>query len=335
MLALGREGLDLVGDDEVGVQVGVAGAGVAVVERGGDESGDRDLPDAALADPGERDLALEHRERRADRGVVGRLDLAGDLRRGERPQRGDRLHRAEGQVVPGDGDLRRPGRGREEAGQLGIVPRRPAVLAGERRGGDGGADPGPLLRGDRRVPRQAAAGVVVAERLRDLLAQRGRGEGREGAAERAPSPGGRLRLPGAGVPALAEEQLHLLLGDRVPEGEVEPGEAGPHPPARRLALLLVVARQPGLPDLGRVVGRDLPGQVRVPAPGGELVKSHHIWKSLRGGPSWTCRCGINHFSAPGVFLDRGGDGRVGGPGRGVRQGWRGGAAVGGIEGVGG
>ena len=151
-----------------------------------------------------------------------------------------------------------------------------------------------------------SAGVVVAERLRDLLAQRGRGEGREGAAERAPSPGGRLRLPGAGVPALAEEQPHLLLGDRVPVGEVEPGQAGPHPPARRLALLLVVARQPGLPDLGRVVGRDLPGQVRVPAPGGELVQSHHIWKSLRGGPSWTCRCGINHFSAPGVFLNRGG-----------------------------
>ena len=74
-----RQGLDLVGDHDVGVQVGVAGAGVAVVERGGDEPGDRDLPDAALADAGEGDLPLEQADRRPDRCLVGGLDLAGHL----------------------------------------------------------------------------------------------------------------------------------------------------------------------------------------------------------------------------------------------------------------
>ena len=39
------EGLDLVRDRDVGVQVGVAGAGVAVGERGRDQPGDVDLPD--------------------------------------------------------------------------------------------------------------------------------------------------------------------------------------------------------------------------------------------------------------------------------------------------
>ena len=102
---LAGEGLDLVRDDEVGVQVGVAGAGVAVVERRGDQPGHRYLPYAARPDPGERDLALEQGDGAAHGRLVGGGDLPGDLGRGDRPQRRDGLHRGEGQVVAGDGGL--------------------------------------------------------------------------------------------------------------------------------------------------------------------------------------------------------------------------------------
>ena len=54
--ALLRQGLDLVGDDHVGVQVRVPGARVTVVERRRHQPGDGDLPDPALTDPGERHL---------------------------------------------------------------------------------------------------------------------------------------------------------------------------------------------------------------------------------------------------------------------------------------
>ena len=77
------------------------------------------------------------------------------------------------------------------------------------------------------------------------------------------------------MPALPEEELHLLLGDGVAVGEVETGDAAAQPAARRLALLLVVRGQSDLASLSPVVRSNLPGQVRVPAPGGELVQSHH------------------------------------------------------------
>ena len=79
LAAFVRQGLDLVGDHDVGVQVGVAGAGVAVVERGGDEAGDRYLPDAALANAGEGDLSLGRPIVARTAAFVGGLDLAGHL----------------------------------------------------------------------------------------------------------------------------------------------------------------------------------------------------------------------------------------------------------------
>jgi len=51
--AVTGEGLDLVSHGDVGVQVGVAGAGVAVGERGRDEAADLDLPHSVRPDPGE------------------------------------------------------------------------------------------------------------------------------------------------------------------------------------------------------------------------------------------------------------------------------------------
>ena len=52
------DGLDPVEDDDVGVQLRVAGAGVPVVERGRDDAADVLLDHAALAHPGGEDLAL-------------------------------------------------------------------------------------------------------------------------------------------------------------------------------------------------------------------------------------------------------------------------------------
>ena len=140
------QGLDLVGDRDVGVQVGVAGAGVAVGERGRDQPGDVDLAHPVRALPGEQGVLLDERQRVGDGRVVGPFDLRGDVRRGDRPQGADRLHRGEGQVVPGDRGGPRPGqlgdRRRTARGRRGV----PAVLGAEELGGDLGADPRPVLR---------------------------------------------------------------------------------------------------------------------------------------------------------------------------------------------
>ena len=85
----GLAGLDLVRDGDVGVQVGVSGAGVAVGEPGGDEPGHLDLPDPVGPFAGVQDVVLDERQGVGDGGVVGLLDLRGDLRRRERPQRAD------------------------------------------------------------------------------------------------------------------------------------------------------------------------------------------------------------------------------------------------------
>ena len=53
------EGLDLVADGDVGVQIGVAGARVAVGERGGDQALDVDLCDAVAAAAGVRCVVLD------------------------------------------------------------------------------------------------------------------------------------------------------------------------------------------------------------------------------------------------------------------------------------
>jgi hypothetical protein len=120
---------------------------------------------------------------------------------------------------------------------------------------------------------------VLAERCGYLLAQAGRSEGGEGATEGTPATRHGIRLLRAGVATLTEQELHLLLGDDAAVGEVEAGDAVAEPAARGLALLLVVRSEPDLAALGPVVHSDLPGQVRVPAPGGELVQRHHTPQS--------------------------------------------------------
>ena len=53
------KGLHLVGDGDVGVQIGVTGAAVPVGERGRDQPGDIDLPHPLRPLPGEQRMLLD------------------------------------------------------------------------------------------------------------------------------------------------------------------------------------------------------------------------------------------------------------------------------------
>ena len=70
---VGAEGLHLVADRDVGVQVRVAGAGVAVVECRGDQPGGVDLFDAVGAHAGKRRVLFEEGRARRRRLCGGRL----------------------------------------------------------------------------------------------------------------------------------------------------------------------------------------------------------------------------------------------------------------------
>ena len=98
---LALPGLDLVRHRHMGVQIGIAGAGVAVEERRRDQAAGLDLAGAAGALAGEDRVGLQEVERVEDGGVVRHLDLLRDLGRCDGPQRRDRLRRREGEVEPG------------------------------------------------------------------------------------------------------------------------------------------------------------------------------------------------------------------------------------------
>ena len=79
------EGLHLVRDRDVGVQVRVAGPAVPVGERGRDQAPDVDLPDALWPGPGEQGMLLNERQRVLDRGLMGPFDGSRHRRFGDRP----------------------------------------------------------------------------------------------------------------------------------------------------------------------------------------------------------------------------------------------------------
>ena len=81
------DGLDAVEDDDVGVQLRVAGAGVPVVERGRDDAADVLLDHAALAHPGGEDLALAVGDDRLERAPVGGVDPGAGWGRRRAPTR--------------------------------------------------------------------------------------------------------------------------------------------------------------------------------------------------------------------------------------------------------
>src|SRR4029453_16808488 len=77
------------------------------------------------------------------------------------------------------------------------------------------------------------------------------------------------------VQAGAEQRLHLLRGHRVAGVEaVDSVQAGADPHPWRLTAFGVVRRQPDVTFLGRIQGRDLPGQIVIPGPGCELMDAH-------------------------------------------------------------
>jgi hypothetical protein len=71
------DGLDLVRDRHMGVQVGVAGAAVAVGERRPDEAADVDLPDPTRPQPGVEGVGFDEGERVGDRRVMRPLHQGG------------------------------------------------------------------------------------------------------------------------------------------------------------------------------------------------------------------------------------------------------------------
>ena len=84
------------------MQVGVTGARVAMVERGGEEPASLDLRLAPVADPGKGGLAFQPGQGVGDRVVVGGIDLVAGRGRTEGPEQRDALDGREHQVVAGD-----------------------------------------------------------------------------------------------------------------------------------------------------------------------------------------------------------------------------------------
>ena len=63
---------------------------------------DVDLPDPVRALPGEQGVAFDEAQRILHGSLMRPLDLRGDVRVGDRPQRRHRLDRGEGQVIAGN-----------------------------------------------------------------------------------------------------------------------------------------------------------------------------------------------------------------------------------------
>ena len=80
------DGLHLVRHGDVGVQIRITGAGVAVGERGRDQAGNVDLPDPVSALPGEQCVAFDEGQRILHGSLVRSFDLRGNVGVGDRPQ---------------------------------------------------------------------------------------------------------------------------------------------------------------------------------------------------------------------------------------------------------
>ena len=271
------EGLHLVRDGDVGVQVGVAGAGVAVGERRRHQPADINLADALGAGPGEQGVGFDEPERIRDRRLVAPLDRRRGLRVSERPQRRHGLDRGERQVEPGDRGRLRPRQFRDQPGQFASVHGVAAELGPEELPTHLRPDPRPLVGGHGGPAGCALQQVQGGEPFGDLDPQRRHVRGED--LERRPQPGhlavvgfaetrpvqGVHALLGQRVQAGAEQVLHLLCGDLVAGVQaLDASHAGAQPHPGRLAALGVVGRQPDVALLGGVLHGDLPGQVVVP-----------------------------------------------------------------------
>jgi len=192
-----------------------------------------------------------------------------------------------------------------------------AVRVDEHRRADLGPDACSFLGAYRRIPSLAVLCVVGHEGLRDADA-----EGRSGVVDRESfaEGDGRLDVGAAGallgealldgrrvrMDAQPVERLHLRRRDTLPGCHSESLESRAHPPAGRLALLVVVVREARVALLGGVVRGDLAGEVAVPVTRGQLPQTHHD-AFKRGTPGeWTVAAGAikpaDHVRAKGVWL---------------------------------
>ena len=220
--------------------------------------------------------------------LMGPFDHGRDRRFGDRPQGDDRLHRGERQVdsrppsVFAAGSLSRsvPASSRASIGSRPCSARKNSRATSVRTRARSAAGSGSAGRqAGRRIDRRDASCHLEPERadvtVNDL--------------ERRAQPGHLLVVAwsevgpfqlllaqlGQRVQTAAEQRSHLLGGHRVADGQaVDPVHAGADPHPGRLTPFGVVGRQPGVTFLGRVQRSDLPGQVVIPGPGGELVEAH-------------------------------------------------------------
>jgi hypothetical protein len=234
------EGLHLVGDRHVGVQIGVAGPAVAMGEPGRDEASDVDLPDPLWTGPGEQGMLLNERQRVLDRGLMGPFDHSRHRRVSDRPQGRDRLHRRERQVIPGNCLCPRPRVFRDLLRQLSGIHRLSAMLGPEKLTGYLG--PHPCSIGSRqrrahgqagcRIDRRDAFGHLEPERadvpFEDLERRAQLGHFLE-VADSECWPFKLLQAElGQRVQTATEQRSHLLGGHRVTRGQaVDPVQAEP------------------------------------------------------------------------------------------------------------
>ena len=79
------EGLNLVRDRDVGVQIRVPGPAVAVGECGSDQTADINLPDPLPPRPGEQGMLLDESQRVVHGVLMGAFDHSRNRRIGDRP----------------------------------------------------------------------------------------------------------------------------------------------------------------------------------------------------------------------------------------------------------
>jgi hypothetical protein len=223
------EGLHLVRHRDVGVQVRVTGPAVAVGERSRHQPVDVDLPDPLWPGPGEQRLLLNEPQRIGDGGLVRLLDGASYRSVGHRPQRRDRLHRRERQVVAGD-RLRAWSRVLRDLGcELLGVDRLAAVLRVKELFRHLCPDPGPGGGRDLGVGWCADQSVQVSDPLRHRDPERRRLIDNP---ERGAEPHHLLEGPllREWVQPASEQVAHLLRGYRIASVQtVNPGQTGADP----------------------------------------------------------------------------------------------------------
>jgi hypothetical protein len=220
-------------------------------------------------------------------GLMGLFDHSRHRRIGDRPQGRHRLHRRERQVIPGNCLCPRPRIFRDLCRQFPRVNGFAAMLSAEELSCHLSPHPRPVSRRDRGVGRPSDGGVERGDALGHLEPKRAQIVVDD--LERRPQPRHILKvltgevgpfqllLPQLGqrMQTAAKQGSHLLRGHRVASGKsVDPAHPGTDPHAWRLAAFGVVGHQPGVTFLGRVQGRDLPGQIVISGPGCELVDAH-------------------------------------------------------------